>query len=185
MLEKGRITHRLNTEMASLTIKTKVMLKKKNITLLILGCIGIIVVFLVGYPQYVTFRMKAELKEKGSLNFLIQSDKDDMWTNLLFIKRNSDSLQFDSLLTSVLSPSNLDLNSIIAVNRYIKFSKRSDFLPEIKNKYTQLISIGTDSCWTTTVRKNYSRKNSLKGSPTVLVDLSQTISKMDTMQLPY
>lgn len=155
-------------------------LKRKKILLYLIP-VGILIISFIGYSQYLKYKKKDDLEKMGALTFLIRSDKDDKWENLLFIQTHTDSLKFDSFLKEVLAPTNLDLNSIIEANRYIEFHKRNDFLPELKEKFSQLNAIGKDSSWVTIIEDNYSRKNSLDGSPTVLCDLRRTIAKFEVI----
>ncbi|MDQ3112224.1 MAG: hypothetical protein M3R17_20255 [Bacteroidota bacterium] len=121
------------------------MFTKKPYFIFVLGLTGI-ALWWIGCPTFAKYSNKSELEYYGPLKFLIQSDKDNAWTKLLFIEQEYDSIRFDDFLSEALEPANMNQRSIIQVTRYIRVNNKREFLPHLKRKYCQFLKVPIDSC---------------------------------------
>jgi hypothetical protein len=139
------------------------------------ACIGLL---WIGCPLFLKYTEMENLENYGPYKYLVQTDKDDAWTKLMFVKEKCDSVQFNAALKEVLGLENMNESSIIAATRYIQFNNRIDFLPQLKRKYCQLINVPVDSCMMAIIKENEQYKKT-NGGPAVTYDLREAICQFE------
>jgi len=114
---------------------------------------------------------------KGSDKFIFESDKDNVYSNLLLVKRTKKTSEFDQLLKDFLNNKNKDLLTKEAVIRYIRENKKRENLNDLILVRNSFESINEDSVWTIEIEKNRFRSNKLKNS-VIVPYLNETINEL-------
>lgn len=118
------------------------------------------------------------LKNKGAYTFLIESDKDNAYERLLYIKSVNGDKKFELFLTELLSATNTDMLTQLMALRYIRENERKEYLPNLIELNNRLNKINPDSTWETKVSARYSRTNKTQNSA-LLYDLQRTIKEFE------
>lgn len=122
-----------------------------------------------------------EYKKNGDYNFLLMSNKDDVYDRLLYLENFESKKEFNTLLNKLLSEMNNDLLTKEAAIRYINESNKKEYLSrlvEIKYKYN---NINQDSTWVIITGSKINRINKIRNS-FILFYLDETINKLDKLQ---
>lgn len=120
-----------------------------------------------------------QYNKKGPYQFLLTSDKDDVYSHLLYIENKMNEKQFDQFIREIYSEKNLELLSIAIVTNHIEFNNKVQYLELLKQKLKQLQHIQPDSTWYTKVSSNYLRQNSVTENSSAVYDLKKAIAKFD------
>ncbi len=120
----------------------------------------ILVGLLVGY---LTFDY-VKLEIVGINEFVLKSDKDNMYNNILLVKKHKERQEFDELITFLLSKQNVDLLSKEMAIRYVKENKNKVYISHLKEIQKEFQNIPLDSVWTYKITENKNRSNKLKNA---------------------
>lgn len=88
------------------------------------------------------------LKLKGANYLVRQSDKDDIYSNLILIKNNTSSIEFHEILMSLLNENNANILTKTTAIRIVNDYNFSEYLPQLIKIKNNLTPISFDTTWT-------------------------------------
>jgi uncharacterized protein (DUF1015 family) len=118
------------------------------------------------------------LYKKGSFKFIFEADKDNAYSNLLFVKKVKGESELNKLIECFLSITNPDLLTKEVAIRYIRENKKVEFLGNLKSVQKNFQTINPDSSWSVQIEPNRFRSASLKNAVVVSV-LNETINELN------
>jgi hypothetical protein len=120
----------------------------------------IVIGLLVGYFTFDYIKLKTvDINE-----FVLKSDKDSMYNNILLVKKYKERREFDDLLTYLLSKRNVDLLSKQMAIRFVKENNYYTYTKRLKEIQEEFRTIPLDSTWTYKITDNKYRSNKLKNA---------------------
>lgn len=140
----------------------------------------IVVLLLVGSVYAFDYLV---LMQKGAYAFLIESDKDNVFDRLLYVREVKGDKEFYRIIDYLISPENTDMLTQEAAVRYLRENSRKEFLPDLLRLKSHLSKIDPDSTWDTKIDENRVRSNWLRNS-VLLSNLNSTIDtfNLDTLE---
>lgn len=125
------------------------------------------------------------LMKKGAYTFLIESDKDNVFDRLLYVREVKGDKEFYRIIDYLISSQNTDMLTQESAVRFIRENSRKEFLPDLLRLKSHLSKIDPDSIWDTKIDESRGRSNRLRNS-VLLSNLNSTIDtfKLDTLQQP-
>lgn len=120
-----------------------------------------------------------KLKLTDKYYFIQKSDSDDLYQNLLLVKKYETEKEFDELFLYLLSNQNIDLLSKRIAIRYINENNLTKYLELLKKIKSHYQNFPKDSSWNYKVSENEFRSYKIGNSYLVLY-LNQTINEFET-----
>lgn len=115
---------------------------------------------LISFISYFTFNL-LKLEVVGAKEFVLKSDKDNMYENILIVKKYKNQREFENMISFLLSSRNIDLLSKQMAIQYVKESQRKDYINQLKKIKIEFNEIPIDSVWNYEVSTRKYRSNNL------------------------
>jgi hypothetical protein len=115
-----------------------------------------------------------DLWHKGNNQFLLESDKDNVYKRLKFIKDHETESNFNQLVEHILYQDTIDLMLYQAIIRYVHENNKKDYLNSLICLQDRLNKISPDSVWTIKVDQINGRLNCVKNA-LIVYDLDKVI----------
>lgn len=117
------------------------------------------------------------LTKKGNYRFVFESDKDNVFENLIYVKKIKGEAEFNKLIKQFLADENGDLLTKQAAIRFIFENRRVEFLDDLILVQKNFETISPDSTWVIQIEQGRFREGGLKDAA-IIPYLNETIIEL-------
>lgn len=136
--------------------------------------LAIITLGLIGFYNFDIVKLTI----MGSKDFVLNSKKDEIYENLLLVKKYKSETEFRNLISYLLSAQNVDLLSKEMAIRYAREQNKIEYLNELKIMQKYFKDIPKDSVWIFKINESEYRSNKLNGAQ-IVIFLDETIKRLE------